>query len=298
VSVLPLDLTEILRVELEKDQRDPDGLLHPSTHLAGSLRHVQLDIAGAPRQAQSLISMIRLKTGTFWHDFLTSRLIKLGVPAMHEVNLTPWLPPGWAGTADFIPWHPEHKAFTLADYKTTKGEAMRFIRTGGPKDEHVLQTSTYWHALDAMGIPLLKAIAVYYLPINDTTDRKEVIEPELVDFSPIPLAELTEEMTFRKARVDEYVGGLPDLSGWNPHPPLDLFLTGALEPEQPRIQKLKRTKDGDYDVLLVPHWSAAFCPFPDLCGCSEQGQTKIGFWSQGEYYARPGYEDIEPEVSP
>jgi hypothetical protein len=52
-------------------------------------------------------------------------------------------------------------------------------------------------------------------------------------------------------------------------------------------------------VKLVPHWSAAYCPFPDeLCDCSKHGETKIGMFDVdgSTYIPRKGYEEIEPVV--
>jgi hypothetical protein len=49
-----------------------------------------------------------------------------------------------------------------------------------------------------------------------------------------------------------------------------------------------------FDLKLVPHWSAEFCPFPDsLCGCSKQGENKVGQYDlDGNYTPRKGFEDV------
>lgn len=49
-SLLPFDFTEILHETLERERREDDKLMHASSHLSGSLRHAQLDIAGAPKE--------------------------------------------------------------------------------------------------------------------------------------------------------------------------------------------------------------------------------------------------------
>lgn len=295
--ILPIDLAEVIHVELQKQRRPNDHLLHASSHITGSLRHAQLDVAGAPRIQSELLSEITLMTGTMWHEWIHNALRRLGLPYMAEVNMNPWLPPGWGGTLDALIWNPDIKAFVLVDFKTTKGEGMRFLRTGGAKEEHILQTSAYWHAARKMGVPLAKAVGVFYLPKNDTRNRDELIEPLLIDFEPLPQRELLNTMKDRRKRVDRYLDSLPNGS----RPAGADWLTSELEPVQPRIQRAYLDKGtGTWEVKLIPHWSAAYCPFPDdLCDCSSQGTTKVGFFDfDGEYIPRKGYEDVavEPEV--
>lgn len=248
-------------------------------------------------------------TGTMWHSWLSDTLRRLGVPFLSEVNLTPWMPKGWGGTADAFVWNPELKAFVLVDFKTIKGEGLRYVIRDGAKEEHIAQTSLYWHAAKKMGLQLAKAIGVFYLPVNDTRNKDEVIEPVLIDFAPLPSAPLSREANRRTARVGEYLASLA------PHDvpfgmvsehlqrqgDLDVWLTDALEPEQERTQRLYFDRSTEtYDLKLVPHWSAAYCPFPDeLCACNTHGSTKIGTYDvDGAYYPRSGYENIVPEVSP
>lgn len=313
-SILPFDLGEILETELQRDRRRPDGLLHASSHLTGSLRHAQLEVVGAPKKDETLMSLITLKTGTLWHEYLHDALRRLGAPYMAEVNLTPWLPRGWGGTADGVVWNPELKAFVLADFKTQKGEGMRYIVRDGAKEDHRFQTSIYWHGLKKMGLPLAKVIGVWYLPKNDTRNKDEVIEPILADFAPIPQAQLTKIAKERFGRLLEYEESLPFTpiseqvrelgieEPLEPDVPLKAWLTDALEPPQERAQRMYfDRKTETWDVKLVPHWSAAYCPFPDkLCGCGKQGETKIGLYDVDgmTYIPRKGFEDIEPEVKP
>ena len=302
MTLLPFDLGEVIHEELLRDRRSNDYLLHASSHLSGSLRHAQLDVAGAPRVASDVLQEITLKTGTFWHTWLHDSLRRLGVPYMAEVNVTPWLPLGWAGTADAFFWNPDLKAFVLMDFKTQKGEGMRYIRRDGAKKDHVAQASAYWYAGKKMGIPLAKAIGVLYLPKNDTKSKDELIEPLLVDFEPLPQRALAAEMKHRWGRVSDYVTSL----GGEPGRPVSVtslggWVTDALEPAQPREQRIYLDKPtGQFEVKLTPHWSTAYCPYPvELCDCSLQGSTKIGFYDiDGTYYARPGYEEIEPVVRP
>lgn len=311
MSVLPIDLPLIIERELEAQRRPPDGLMHPSSHLLGSLRHAQLDVAGAPQQGESMAQMITLWTGTMWHDWLERTIQKLGVPAMFEVNLTPWMPAGWGGTADAFIWSPHDKAFVLLDIKTTKGEGMFWIRRDGAKPDHVWQLSTYWHAARMAGIPLVRTCAVCYLPKNDTSKKDEVIEPLLVEFTPLPWEHLRTEMESRREAVDDYLASLEDrkrelkaegFAGPFGAEPAH-WLTPALHEVQPRVQKLVHAGDA-FELKLAPHWSAAYCKFDvDLCDCSTQGTTKIGTWERADndvwiYQPRAGYEDIEPTLEP
>jgi hypothetical protein len=301
MSLLPLDLTEVVYAELVKQRRENDHLMHASSHITGSLRHAQLDVAGAPKVQSELLSEITLMTGTMWHEWIHTILKKLGVPYMAEVNMNPWLPPGWGGTLDALIWNPEIKAFVLVDFKTTKGEGLRYIRRDGAKEEHVLQTSAYWHAARKMGVPLAKAVTVFYLPKNDTRNKDELIEPLLVDFEPLPARSLHATMKSRRSRVDEYMGSLPDSDAFFHELGLGAWVTAALEPVQPREQRVYFDKaSGYWDLKLVPHWSAAYCPYPiELCDCSTQGTTKLGFYDiDGDYIPRKGFEDVEPIVAP
>lgn len=299
-DLLPFDLTEVLHAELDSARRNPDGLLHPSTHLSNPLRHAQLDMAGAPMERRPLVDEVVLMTGTLWHDLIGGMLKRLGLPVMLEVNLTPWLPEGWAGTADLVVWNPEHKAWVLVDLKTAKGESLSWIVKKGAKDDHILQTSAYWHALKKMGLPLVKRVLVYYLPKNDVRSGGPV-EPVLVDFEPVDAKTLTNLMKGRGKSVTKYLHSLPERDTPPEPDDYDYWLTDELADPAPREQRLyfNRTS-GMHDLKLVPHWSAAYCPFPDeLCPCGALGTEKVGaFDSSGEYFPRKGYEHIEPEVVP
>jgi len=262
------------------------------------------------------MSLITLKTGTMWHEYMADALRRLGVPFMAEVNLTPWLPRGWGGTADWVIWNPDLKAFVLTDGKTQKGEGMRFIVRDGAKEDHRFQTSIYWHGLKKMGLPLAKRIGVFYMPKNDTRNKDEVIEPLLVDFEPLPQRQLTQIAKDRFGRLLEYEESLPFTpistqirehglepdNALEPNVPLKEWLTDALEPPQERAQRVYFDRNtGTWDLKLTPHWSTAYCPFPTkICSCGTQGVTKIGqFDVDGTtYYPRKGYEDIEPVVRP
>jgi hypothetical protein len=301
--MLPVDLTEALKKRLAADRRSPDGLLHPSGDLLGSLRHAQLRLAGAPTIESQIVSDIRLNTGTMWHRFFGQMLVDSGAHFQQEIGVTPGLPEGWSGTADWLFWDAEARGFVLGDLKTAKGEALKWVLKDGAKEEHLWQLSAYWHALYEMGYPLVKGFAVFYLPMNDTTERDELIEPVLMECDPLPRDLVYGVMEDRWQACQAYL----ETFGPDYHPLFDasdvpaLFLSDKLAPEMSRVQKLYwNGKQEVFDVKLVPHWSSQFCPYPtELCACSEQGTTKIGQYTlEGKYEPRKGYEDELPLIEP
>jgi hypothetical protein len=287
-------MIELLERELRKDRRPNDGLLHASSHFTGSLRHVQLEVAGAPQVERPFAQEMPLYLGQALHD-LVNRALR-GRPRMSEVDLTPWMPDGWGGTADSVEYDPYTKGWTLEDYKSTKGESLRYIEQDGAKEDHIAQASLYWWALQSMGLEMSRKIGVWYLPKNDVGVKG--LEPTRAEFAPLPWRTLYAEAAFRKRRVDEYIETL----GGYKYEECENWITSELEPVQDRLQKLFYDRATEtWDVKLVPHWSAAYCPFPDeLCDCSAHGTEKIGMYDVDgtTYFARKGYEDIEPEVFP
>lgn len=305
---LPFDLTEIIAAELAEGRRENDGLLHASSHLIGSLRHAQLDVAGAPRVESQFVSDVRMETGTMWHRRIQQALVKEGIPFMQEVNLTPWMPKGWGGTADLLIWAPGAGAegrggFVLRDIKTTKGEAIKFRMSEGASEEHIWQISSYYHAAVRMGLPMIRECGIYYLPMNDTREKYDIVEPIEVVFEPLAWDVIRRQMEDRNRATEEYVASLPFAPGEGPvfEDNLGLYLTRALAPVQERILKPYYSKrDAKWELKLSPHWSTMFCPFPDeLCDCNTQGFTKVGEWSSnGVYLSRAGYENIKPPTFP
>lgn len=316
--MLHFDLEELLEQKLAADRRPPDGLLHPSGDLIGSLRHAQLRAAGAPTVASEVVSDIRLMTGTMWHTFFESVFRVNKLPVMTEVKLDRWLPEGWSGTADWLMWSDEYRAFVLGDLKTAKGEGMSFVERDGIKDEHLWQLSAYWYAVEAMGLPLVKAFNVLYLPMNATSDSK--VTPLLAEGRPLPREEVMFQMTERWRLTKAYLKQVShdghtmlNRAGAEWHGqsfPLNAYLNDLLAPEQERVQILRwNGKQKVYDVKLAPHWSTAYCPYPnELCACSEQGTNKIGSFQylhhpEGDQVvycprAEDEFKDIKPTVTP
>lgn len=290
--MLPVDLVGAIRRGLEKDRREPDGKLHCSSDILGSLRHAQLRLAGAPTIESELVQDVRLKTGTMWHDLIREYFVHEGWAAMGEVRLGQFLPEGWQGTADWLFWDFEKRCFVLGDLKTIKGEGMYWVERDGAKPEHIAQLSAYYWALVDAGMPIRKGLYVCYLPMNpDANSRVEKVEPTLIEVTPLDKDYLHGIMAEKWDKTQAYLAD-------------GEVLSEKLEPPTPREQQLiwDRAK-GHYDLKLVPSWKTRYCPYPnELCDCSEQGTTKIGHFENKEgaviYTARKGYENVLPMFSP
>lgn len=313
-----MDIPGIIMRALLRERRPPDGMLHPSSDLIGSLRHAQLTAAGAPTIESPIAAHMPLQIGTLLHRWVGDALEREGIPVMREVNLQHWLPEGWNGTADFLFFDPQREAWVLADLKSSKGESYKFIRDGGAKEEHIWQVSAYWHALVEMGFEMVNGFGVIYLPKNDTTDKNERVELLVQECDPLPRDVVWGQMEERWEATSRYLSEMDaDLltvsqrASLYSHPDTrgsldleDVYVTEHLADVQERVQKMWwQSKTDTWDVKLVPHWSADYCPFPnELCDCSEQGTNKIGHWKlvDGElvYEKRKGYEEYEPLEKP
>jgi hypothetical protein len=290
-ELFPVDLPLLLTEAIEADQRPPDGKLHASTDLVGSLRHVQLRAIGAPTVPRRIGSGFRNMTGTLWHKYAEGILASQGVQVETEVKLDEWMPEGWSGTADYIFYHPGYEAYVLGDLKTVKGESMFFVRRDGAKEEHIWQLSMYFHALVERGLPMLNAVGVVYIPFFDTRITSQSPEPLLAEVSPLPPEVVLERAHSRSKAVQAVFEGLSRGDK----------LEDLLAPEQDKVQKL--IWDGTksvFNVVCVPHWSAAFCDWEaPLCDCRNQGNTKIGHYDlEGVYFPRKGHAEVAPTVTP
>jgi hypothetical protein len=253
-----------------------------------------LTAAGAPTIESPIAAQMPLLIGTEIHKWLGAAFEAEGIPVLREVKLAQWLPEGWSGTADFLFYDPSNDGWVLGDLKTQKGESYKFTRDGGAKTEHIWQVSAYWHALVEMGLPMVNKFGVIYLPKNDTTDKNERVEVIVAECKPLPREQVWEQMEARWADTKAYLGAIPK----------EGLLNSRLAPVQDRVQKMWwQAKTATWDVKLVPHWSAGYCPFPnELCDCSEQGTTKVGHWHLVDdelvYHPRKGFEDVEPADKP
>jgi hypothetical protein len=251
-------------------------------------------VAGAPKKPEAVAHLLRMATGTMWHNRLHELIVSTGVPFMQELKLAPYMPEGWGGTADWIIWSDEYKGWILGDLKTTKGEGIQWIERDGMKEAHHWQASAYWHALVKMGLPMVKGFFVLYLPMDAAGQNPE---PTMVEGQPIDQAIIELEMEHRWRRVEEYLAELYFRQTLAP----EGFVNDELEPEQPRVQKLSwNAKQNVFDVKLVPHWSTMFCPYEaPLCECGQQGTNKVGHWTlEAQYEAREGYEDVPVLIRP
>lgn len=299
METLPVDVKGVIQRALDKQMRPPDGLLHPSGDLVGSLRHAQLRAAGASMLPRGIAASMPLLLGTLMHTWLGEALESEGIPVMREVKLGEWLPEGWTGTADFLFFDPSSEAWVLADLKTAKGESIRYMTNSGAKTEHIWQASAYFYALVEMGLPMLDRFGIIYLPKNSTSDG--TADVLISDVKPLDRDLVWGRMEERWEDTQRYFDSIEADSRIK----LENYLTGDLAAPQERVQSLVwDNKRGIWDVKLVPHWSAAYCEFPDeLCDCNTTKPNKIGHWvlsddSDLTYLPRKGYEEYEPEVEP
>lgn len=306
--MLPFDITEIVAAGLADGRREHDGLLHASSHILGSLRHTQLDVAAAPKITSQLVRDVRLHTGTMWHTQLDEWFKRERAWVMPNVDMTPFLPRGWGGTLDYLVYNPELASFGVVDLKTIKGDALRWIHKDGPKEEHVYQTSMYWWGVKAAGLPLIKQIGVYYLPMSES--RTEDVEPVLCTFDPLPREQFDQLVAGRTEAVSAYVASLPFGPNQLPFDPdrtplglseprpeeMTAWITPELAPVQDRALKwIHFKRDKKWELKLVPHWSTKYCDYPDgLCDCRRQGETKVGEMVGSHYVPRDGYESVPP----
>lgn len=264
---------------MAKGQRGSDGLLHASSHLVSNLRHVLLSFHPTiERGGIEPVSVIRMQTGTLWHAEM-EKWFK-GLPCMLEVDLTPWMPEGWGGRADYILYDQVENGFRLYDLKTCKGEHINWLKRDGAKEAHIWQTSLYWWACYEMGLPMVEEITVVYLPMNPAPGA-EMLE---IKFEPLTFEEVQGRCQERLMALSDWVDTDFDLS--------------KLPPGPGRVQRRYKGEDGKFDVKLVPQWEAQFCSYPPpFCDCSTLKTTKIGHYDvDGNYVPRKGYEEILPEV--
>ena len=230
-------------------------------------------------------SDVRLRTGTLWHTYF-ERIFRGSFTAC-EVKLDEFLPWGWSGTADWITWNADRRAFVLGDLKTIKPEGLTYIQTEGIKREHQHQVSLYWYALRDMGLPLVKGYVVYYLPTGPIIGQ--TVEPLVQEGTPLEEGYLIALAKERRADVDRYLQSL----SWDPDahfmPDDPEFVTDAIAPEPEKELRLMWNKavsraggveTPGWELKNMPVWQTMFCPFDDaLCACSEQRPEKIGHWT-------------------
>lgn len=267
-----IDFTTLIRDGMEREEKVYDGLLHPSTHLDGSLRHAWLDLHGYPRLPKRFANQTRLDTGTYWHKRIMGWL--QGAPAMFEVTLTPWLPEGWAGTFDILLYDAHQMDWHLKDLKTI--EDIKKVETWGIKGTNAIQTQAYAGAIAKMGLRLNPVAEVVYIPIagdGEPTTFEVPVTPEAQEMARLTMLDVQQ-------RVLAYTD-LPPI-------PADLV-------------HYRRTLEG-VTVHGQSHMSRGFCPFhAEICGCKVESLkwTKLGtfrkVWGVIGFYGMDGEPGLAPE---
>lgn len=293
-----IDLIDLLRESLARDDTGREPGLYPSMDILGSLRHAQLRAAGAPQLPRDLGNAVTLETGNMWHAHFEGIFKKKSLPVMCEIRINDFLPKGWRGRVDWLPWQQEIKAFKLCDLKTIKPEGIEWIERGGAKEPHHWQVSLYWHALVDMGLPLERDIDIFYLPKGQLNGKE--INPVICTVRALDRDLVWGVCEDKWAKTEAYLASLVPSLGPGGMRRED-YVTEALAPPLERVQKALWNKQANvFDLKLCPSWETDYCPFPnELCDCSTQGVTKIGSYDvDGVYTARKGYEDIEALVAP
>ena len=273
--MIPFDLAAIIDYSMEQESKMDDGMLHPSTHLATPLRHAQLEYHhGSTGYKRTTAENVRLMTGTMWHEYMHNALRRAGVPVMCEVNLTPYLPGKWSGTADWFFWSKEHKGFILSDLKTIRGAGIKWREQYGPYESNTTQLGAYWLGGYNMGIPIVSGAGIFYLPMDSDDDAS----PLYLEFDVPLIGDIHTNLERREYAILEM----------------------PLADPPAREQKLFKNKNmRRYDVKLVPPKEAMWCRWPDLCSCKSLKTEIVGYYDRlGRYKSRKGREDIEPTVKP
>lgn len=311
-----LSIKNLVDRGLVASRRPEDGLLHCSTDLLGPLRHAMLRITGAPYRGEPEASLIRLQTGTLWHEWIVRRAREEKLRVMSEVDVSDGLPEGWSGTLDHLFWDPEMKAWRVKDVKTQRAEAFAFDG-GKVKPDHQAQLSAYWHGAVAIGLELVKELEVAYIPMNVAKSDKGDVEIDERACDVLDQDPLWQMMAEKKVALDAYVKAFQrriEQAGEKAERGSDdeeWWLLPELADTPPRVQKLVNRYDGkgpkkvlaSIDLKQVPDWRAAYCPYPaPLCYCEQQGETKIGEYTPAGsawlYTPRDGYDHIKPVLEP
>lgn len=251
-----IDWEDLIRRVMEAEEREPDGKLHPSTHLDGSDRHAWLDIQRIPRQKKRFGNAARLYTGTMWHRDIMRQL--QGAPAMFEVKLEPWLPEGWSGTGDIFLFVPELKRWHLTDLKSTDDVAK--VETWGLKPTYRAQVASYADAASRMGLDMVDTADVVHFPIGGEGEPRTLP----VEVGPLERAQARQTMVELRDRVLGYQD---------------------LPPAPPDLLHYRRTREG-VTVHQQHHMSRGFCPFsPADCGCKVDS---LKWWKVGTFKRRYG----------
>lgn len=257
------DIEQVIEEGMSEDNREPDGLLHCSSHIWLPLRFTQLEFAGNPMGQPELLDKVNMQTGTLWHkqveEWLKKDKTKWWELVASEVDLTNYLPKGWTGTADWVFYDKEADHCILGDLKTIKPESVQWLT--GIKDEHLSQLSCYNAGLTKAGYTMAPEVFVFYLPKNKVWTHK--VTPQLLHSPPMGILAIEQAMNNTYMRVQDYVTTSYGLASM-PDP----------------VYKYTWNKTmGVFDVKQHPDWREAYCcPFDENL-CPRTPVKKIGHWT-------------------
>jgi hypothetical protein len=189
-----------------------------------------------------------LLQGTAIHEQLHKLMIDHHQPYVSEIEIQirnfkyPW-----TGTIDaYI--EDENGNVMLLDYKTISGSSFSFL--DGPKPEHVMQVSAYFH----FGMPRVSRVGIFYLPTTPDY-RRRWHEPVFYEVTPLPKDSIVGRINAVEDAIDAYPSELPD-------------------PVMGTKEWKYNKKHKHWEHWLRPYYSSMFCPWKDekddLCGCSKQ----------------------------
>lgn len=266
-----MDFTDELEQFLLLNKREDDGKLHCSSALTDNLRHVQLGAVNAPSKAEDLMSLVRMNTGTLWHEWLDRMFNDSKYLVETEVKLDSNMHHRWSGTCDMLIRDNDTNEWHLYDYKVVNPMSLPWVQRSGGKIDHKWQVSAYYYAArdyikGKFDEVLSPDLAVVYLPAF--TDNK-VSAPFIAQFLPIDQATFTTERDARTALVDAYAAEYATN--------LKLINEVLVEAD------LYEYKERKGKVVRLPHWRSRFCPYVNeteggvpICGCDRLSQKTLG----------------------
>ena len=269
-------LIDIIKAKVVEPRND--GVLHFSSHLTNPRHTVLGYFYGIPNTTKPWANTLPLLQGSGVHDYIHSLLSKC-----NELRYMPEKPihvgkeyefkHQWSGTADAYVQESSSSDIWLIDYKTISGTSLEFL--DGPKREHVLQVSAYYHfgpKFDNMRAGIL------YLPTGPNYKR-QWSEPVFYEIMPLDKDFLLERMreVERSMHLFQMKNILPDV-----------------ERGEYKWKKIK--KDNCWEVSYHPHYSYLFCPWKgedeDVCGCSTLKVRVVGRVSMTNDYISGDKEEL------
>jgi len=239
-----------------------DGVLHFSSHLQHDRHTVLYYEYGYPKESwnRPWMNTLPLLQGTAIHEQVHKIMSEHHTPYASEVEVKcddfqyPWV-----GTVDAYT-EDEYGNLMLIDYKTISGTSFGFL--DGPKAEHVMQVSAYYH----FGMPGVHSVGVLYLPTTPDYKRRWP-EPVMYYVTPHPKEALI-------ARINEVEAAI------------SAYKAASILPAQPdgEVYWKENKRNKNWELHYKPHYSTMFCPWKnqedDPCGCSEEVPVHIGSWSE------------------